>query len=683
MFAVNVEKIKLTSTSEIVQISRSVCGKFLAIITRNCLIIKNLISKDFDQISNFLRDDDSMSKYGYNHWLEWMNNSFLAVGTQAGHIFIFSLSEEGKIISHSSFHFPHFITTHSACYSALVLAQTGPLLSFISPDGEVRSTITFDVEVPSIIRHIDISENIASFTFSDGSICLCSFKQGDIIKQQKLKPIFLPMKDVAQTLICRDFLILQTYNESIIRTTLSLDKEKQSNELTFISENASIFQSLRDCSNIITLASNGILSIWNSKTMKQSKTCIDLESLDIKEQDFIASEIDSNGLRLFCTTIDKIICINFAQTDQRLPSELFHTCNSIINAETGQVISVSVDFLQTGYPLSYVAIHPETDTYVVAGRKNFAMRTVDQVWHILNTNNNFCRSLWYQNGYFIDIVFDSEDPQYKIELRSKETLKILDYDVLNSVFLAIDHNTSKDKFVIVMQHSVAIYQILDSKLNLYKYYEVKDQQLTTGTLLQDEQSVAVVTRDDQTLKILPTNEIICEGVSSVFASPNSNLLFILAHGHQFVRSFNTLIRLDSTIPALFSCGFYTYNIKQEYKLGNLKIFDKTLFFHSVLIHWLNEPQKFAQIVKGIKNSDGLIDSMTKTVIKALESNRYEKLKDIFDILSEPKDHFLIAALFSVEPKWRKSIASLMSPKDKLKAKFPDLSENIEAIFADI
>lgn len=681
MFVLEVEKLVLENTAEIVQIARSPCGRYLAIITRTTLLIKSLFTKDLKLLSNFTRDGDSMDHIGFNHWIQWINSTCIAVGTQAGNIFIFNL-EDGKIVQHNSFNFPSIITAYTTAYSALVVASSGPVITFISPDGDIISRISFNKSVPTIVRHIDFQDNLAAFTFSDGTVSLSSFKQSDIINKTPLAVNLLPMTDITSTQLCRNYIALQTFTGIVYKLPINTEKP----EIVIVSESAALFNWVRDSSNIISLSAEGILSIYSSRTTKISKTQLNFglkkdENTNLYPN-FITSEVDGFGLKMFCATVDQCYQITFAAADSKLPNNIFHSPTEIIDVISGKRIAVDNEMIENNYPLQHVAFS-DNGMIMFAGRRNFAMLDVKtNQWHFTDLDMLMCRALWFQNGFFISIVFDSSDPQYKVVVFSPISRKLVDLAILSGVFLNIDYKA--DRFFVYMQKSGYVFSIepptkmVKDRLKLIREYKIDDdKQIDGGTLCSDLESVCLIMSSDKSLVQFPSKEIISNEVTTVFASPNSSLLFILAHGAQFVRSYNSMIRLEQ--PFLFVEGLYGYSCPREYDIVSFKL-KKTPFMHTIMNHWLSMPERVKDIILGIKDCEGIIESVTKTILFAVNHNKFNEIRKALELIPQIKDHFLVIALFNVESDHQDFIKSLLPPKEELIKKFPDLKNEINMIY---
>ncbi|EAY05413.1 hypothetical protein TVAG_197140 [Trichomonas vaginalis G3] len=674
MFITKVDSFDPGNSSGIVQISRSPCGKFLAVITQTSLCIKDLLTYKFTLISIYTRDGNSMDQNGFNHWIQWINSSCIVVGTQAGHVFIFNLDDSGNIINHSKFYYQSIITAYSSAYNTLIVASSGPKISFISPDGVVRSQVQFESSVPSIIRHIDFSDNTAAFTFSDGTVSISSFKESDIIKQTPLNVNLLPMTDIISTKIFRKQIALLTFSGMIYKLPLNTDRS----EVSLVSESTYLFNWARDGSHIISLTAEGFISVYSSRTTRSSKTKVDF-GLKINENtglfpNFITSEIDGSGLRFFCATVDKCFVITFAATDYRLPSKVFHSPTKIFD-QLKEEVRIPDDMVNEYFPIQYAT----TCNYnaLIASRSNFQKYNIEKrAKNSLSVPNYMCRALWTQNDYFISIVFDSNDPQYKLLVIDPETSKILHNIPLNGVFITAEYKNNH--ILIVMQYSAIILEILPREIKLLKEIKgEKESPFEGGTFSEEDLSLYLIISNDRTLIHFPSGDVICQEVSYAYCSQNASLLFIITHSNQFVRYNNAMIRLPK--PFLYIDGYIGYSLPDEYEIGKIK-FLSNQFLDIILMHFIDNPELVAKLILSTKDQAGLMDGFVLFVKKALKQKKQGNLAKICMNIQDIKDHFLVVALFSVDPEYIDFIKSLLPKYEELVVKFPDLKSDLNKVY---
>ncbi|OHT17415.1 hypothetical protein TRFO_12371 [Tritrichomonas foetus] len=672
MYVSGLEKLDFSYQAEIISFSKSHCGKYLGVLFRNALQIRSLTQINLPLIDSYLRDDASLRAGGFNHWIQWINSNNLVIGTQTGHLLFLYLDQNGKIIETNAIILGKIITAHSSVFGALVLATSGPNLHFISPQGDILSSLSFPLSVPVIIRQIDISDPLAVLTFSDGAAAQITLKQSDIIEQKPVSISFLPVPEISSASIGinKSCIALQTFKGSLIRIS-------KSQEITYICDDCSLYQTTRDFLYFISLAANGTISIWSSKTGQLSKTQLDFPFLaEATNPSLITSEIDINGLRFFCATSSEAYVITFSVIDNLSPSLLFHTPTHVIIPTTNVTIAVPDDMNEIGYPLHSVAYSADQKKTAIAGRRCFAIYSENTAkWHLVKDEVNLCRALWYHHPFFLSVVFDYETPVYKLLLLSAEDFSVIDAGLLEGIFIGFDNNETH--FLVATSHSISIFEITKApKIILVKRY-VSEHSFDQVLLYHNNENVAILTTDKELIE-LPSNNILIEGVSSATMCREIDMFLVVAHGQQFALYNQELIRIGT--PSVLVDGITAYILPKEYKFKEFSLIQGE-FLPQVMFHFLDQPEIVEKLLRSFLRTRNISLAVSRALDLAFDANKYDSFNIIFENLGEAKYTLLIIALFNVSPQYQNRIKALLPPVDQLLVKFPNIADQIKGVYS--
>lgn len=711
MFANGFEKINFSIKSEIVSFAKSFCGKYLAVLFRNSIHIYSLINNSFPKLDEYTRDESSIQSKNFNHWIQWISLDTIVIGTQTGHLIFIRINNKEAVNENSSNIIESvnsiditdkIITAHSSAFGALVITTPGPIIHFISPSGEILSSLSFTVaqsdyssQIPGIIRQIDINSPISLFVFSDGKVAHSKLKEQSIIDKKPILIEFFPMiNDVSKAFFSsnKNFIVFLTFNGVLMRMFTS------TNEITVICDECSIFHITHDSFHIISLSPKGMLSIWSNRTDHLSKTQLKIDSQNSNQTselisnssftlDFVASEIDIYGYRLFCATShsQEAFSISFAITNMSKPSLMFCTPTYVIIPPTKVTISSPIDMFESGYPLKYVAYLPEKKNTAVAGRKYFSLFTNDsKSWKIVKDENNFCRALWsiYSNC-FISVVFNFEESRYHLFLLSSDFLSLIDSIKLDGNF--IDYDNYGNCFAVGTSTSVTTYKVVyfnQMSLKITKLHKYENLPYYEKVILfHNSRTVLILTLDKQLIE-LTSNEVLIEGVTSVIICKENDLIFIVAHGHQFAYYYpeKSLIRLDIKTPGIIVDGLSLYIIPDYYEFGKFEL-ETYEYLPQVIFHFIDQPNVMFDIVKAFSATNNYSISVSHTMNLAFKAGKFESFNAMLDKLGDAKITFLFISLFNVDSEFVPKIKELLPSCDELIKKYPDLSEQIKGIYA--
>ena len=665
MFVVDYQKIDIQNSSDIIIITKNPNEKFLAILTRDSLFIRDFYNSSLILIDSFQRNNKSLLKDGFNHWIQWLNPNSLTIGTQAGLIYFFCLNENGNFISKIELEFNETITSHCSAYGALLISTKTNLLGFLSPTGEIKSKLQIYNE--NIIRQIYFSENILFLLFSNGNLKYSKIKQSQIIKNEPLIFQNIEIKDISFIKLFKNYLYILTFNRNLIR----LQYEKLS-EITLISENVSLFQITKDGNYIIFLNNKSNLLIWCSKTLKITEVILNIRNNSF--YDFITSEIDYYGLRFIFATFKECFYIGLALNNYKIPSLFFNSVCSIINFNTNQTIAAPPELLMNYFPIQYSYFSNDNQYLMIAGRKNFALY-FNQNWKILNLENYLCRSLWYQLNNFISIVLDSQEPKYKIILFNYNHLDILFELEIEGIFKSIDFKLNQ--ILITLQNSLNIYEIIDDSIKLIKIINNLPL-LETSSLNFDLKNYYSLTLNENNLIKYPENLIIFEGVTSIQTSNDLDILFFISHGQQFIYLKNQILRLDN-IYFYFNL-FNGFNIPNIYSPNNL-ILKNFNYLSEIFYFFLNKPEILLEYLMKFIEKEGIIDCIILFIIKSIKNFKITELNNFLNLLPQIKNHFLVSTLIKNNDNNLKDILIKLLPNfEELIQQFPNLLNQLKIIY---
>lgn len=707
MYANGITKINFSIQSEIISFAKSFCGKYLAVLFSNSLQIFSLVNINFPKLGEFTRDEESIRSKNSNHWIQWISLENIVIGTKTGHLIFLKLNNnndtENEDLSNivenvaSVDIVDKIITSHSTAFGALIISTPGPYLHFISPSGEILSSLSFSIlqsttpssQIPSIIKQIEINDPISIFVFSDGTVAHSKLKEHEIIEKKDILIDFYPMMNnisTANLSSTNNFIIFQTFKGSLIRMFASTQ------EITYICEDSSLYHITHDSNYVTSLSADGTLSIWSNHTNHLTTTKIKFELSEMITQDqislnFISSEIDLYGYHLFCSVSNSksAFIITFALVNHSKPTLMFCMPTHVIIPPTKVTIYAPTDMLKNGYPLKYVSYLPEKKNISVAGRKYFSLYSSKTgSWSMVKDESTICRSLWSNdNNSFISVVYNSKERCHFLFLLSSDIFSILDSVKLDGTF--IDYDSIGNYFVIGTSTSISIYRVIVingstmkiAKLHEFHYFDSFEKVL----LFHNFQKVAVLNSSKELIE-LPSNDVLIEGVTSVLSCREDDLFLIVAHGNQFAFYYpeKELIRLQNKMPAIIIDGLSLYKMPVSYEFEKFDL-DVDEFLPQIIFHFIDDHDVMLKIVRSFLSTSNISICVSHAMNLAFKAGKFDSFYKMLIDLGEVKMTFLLIALFNVDAEFVDNIKKLLPPPDELVAKYPDIEEQIRGIYS--
>lgn len=696
MYVNGFEKINFSIQSEVISFAKSICGKYLAVLFSDSIQIYSLINFNFPKLGEYTRNEQSIRSKNSNHWIQWISLETIVIGTKTGHLIFIKINNNdtenndlSNIIENtiSVDIVDKIITSHSAAFGALVISTPGPYLHFISPTGEILSSLSFSVsqsKIPTIISHTDINDSSSIFVFSDGTVAHSKLKEHEVIAKKDISLEFFPMINEISTAKLsnnKNFIIFQTFKGNLIRMFTSTQ------EIAYICEDSSLFQITNDSHYIISLSANGILSIWSNIIDHQTKTSLKFDMQEQNSLNFISSEIDIYGYRLFCSVSNskEAFVITFALANLSKPSIMFCTPTHVIIPPTKVTIYAPTDMLKNGYPLKYVSYLPEKKNIAIAGRKYFSLYSNKSgSWSMVKDEKTVCRALWINEmNSFLSVVFNCEESRYFLYLLSSDISSILDSVKLDGTF--IDYDCLGNYFVIGTSSSISIYRVMMINGTTTKVAKMHDflnpPSFEKVVLLHNFQSVAVLTSNKELIEF-PSKEVLIEGVTSVLICREDDLLLIVAHGHQFAFYYpeKALIRLQNKMPGVVVDGLSVYKMPDFYEFGKFDL-EVDEFLPYVIFHFIDDQEIMLKIVKSFLATSNISICVSHAMNLAFKAGNFDSFNEMLNNLGDIKMTFFLIALFNVDAEFADKIKELLPPPDELITKYPDVEEQIRGIYS--
>jgi len=669
MYCSSCDRVNISNGSDILEISKSYNEKYIGILTSKSFYIRDLKSSSLVVISQIDRDPSSISLHGYNHWFQWINSDFVAIGTFTGYIVFGSLDDNGQILLLSELNIGRTITSYGSAYGALVISDNESALFFIAPNGEIKSKISIIKAPKDIIRKFLFVENHAIFLFSNGFVGISLIKQSRIIDCQPIELQMLSFQDISMVKYSRGYCYFLSFTGTLIRMPLVLD----SPEIHIICENVIITEPTRDGCFVVSVLSDNYVYIWSTRTMQGSKARLPISGTS--SPPFITSEIDNSSLRFFCSTISECYCISLSATCAIRPSLVFHSSCSVYSPYAKCYIPAPYELLEWGFPIQYSAISSKGDTIAVAGRRGYALFSGDSnTWKFVKHTSYLCRFLWFQSDFYLMISLDFDDPVYKIVLMDKDDLSIINELTLQGVFISADFC---DDFFMVATHSViSIFQIVDSEIIIQQTFNVI-RKFDQAVLMSDKKTVFILESSFRALVSVNSNESIMEGVSDIQASRKISMLFLTSHRKKYVYYNGKYIRFDSNCFHFET--LYGYSILPEYCISSHPV-----QYHELLVQLnrglCNNPEWVSQIILAYAQHQGILECVVNSIVDSLNRGYFDKLLQALQLIPSAKNHFLVVALFKVDDNHQGLIKSNLPSYKELIETFPIMKDDLQAIY---
>lgn len=657
----SVSTIEISNDSDIINLSKSASGKYLSVLFRDSLQIRNQTNIFSPIQAEYRRSPEQISKYGFNNWLEWLGNDMIVIGTQTGNLIFLNFNSNGKITEKQTISTNKIITSHCVVFKALAVGVLGPLILFYSPHGMLLSTVSINNASSNIIRCMSNYNGLLGLAFSNGSASTVEFKQEDLIQQKTLESEELPFNNVASIKVVKNQILVQTFDGSLYRMN-SLK------EISFICDGSNVYDTKKDDSNIISLSNNGVLTIYSTETTKSTTVEI---NFDLKEKNgFISGEIDSNGIRFYCATSKDLFVILLAVQNKYLQNNIYHTIDSIyLPIQSGLKLKVPNDLINDLFPI--VSVAQSENEIIAAGRKNFVIFSkTTKKWKIIKNQNYFCSTLWYQNPYFISLIYNQLNLKFELLLFSSK-FEELNHIELNSTFIDIDF--IDNIIAIGYPNNIKIYEISNDEILFKQKYNIEELDYQK-VILTGNESIAILNNEKEFINV-SDKKLILEGVSYVQSS--GKLIYIISHSQQFIYFDSKLIKINESSILYDKESFYlipkSYKINDEFKLK------KTEYFSKLFLGLIDYPESINKLINYYVDFQ-VSKTCFSRILEYLLKNKMFDILNSFLPKIEKKNEFLIISLSNIAQKFYPVIKNLLPSEDVLKNYYSKYSEEIKKIY---
>ena len=199
-----------------VAVLRGPNGHF-CVLTKCGVVVRDLFNLSARVVSIFLRDEESIRKYGYNHWMVAVSGRFVAFGTCSGVCFVGSVGEDGKVSVSGVVEVGCAVTGVFRCHGAVGVCTSDSRIVIINEKGEVavEHRLPFDgmgMRVPRMYG----SGMVAGVVKNQP--CLMRVPVAAVERQKKLKPMFFNTPDAVMVAFCqrKEVLAVATVDGSVM-----------------------------------------------------------------------------------------------------------------------------------------------------------------------------------------------------------------------------------------------------------------------------------------------------------------------------------------------------------------------------------------------------------------------------------------------------------------------------------
>ena len=204
MFPLHFERV--ADVDEAITVARGQ-DRYFSVLSRSGITVRDAITPDWRIVSSHERDEESIGKHGYNHWMEWMNSQCLVFGTCSGVCFIVQVSEKGEIGTVRFVEVGLILTGTFHCHGAVGICAVDSRLIFIDENGNVTSSHQLEFGGTGMKSSKCYTRAMLSGIVATRP-CLIQIPTAAIHKPKKLKPMFFDVEDTGMISFCSQKSIL-------------------------------------------------------------------------------------------------------------------------------------------------------------------------------------------------------------------------------------------------------------------------------------------------------------------------------------------------------------------------------------------------------------------------------------------------------------------------------------------
>ena len=190
---------------------------YLCVLTKCGVVVRELFDLSARVVSIFLRDEESVRKYGYNHWMTAVSGRFVAFGTCSGVCFVGRIGEDGKVSVGGVVEVGCAVTGVFRCHGAVGVCTSDSRIVIINERGEivVEHRLPFDgmgMRVPRMYGQGMLAGVVKN------QPCLMRVPAAAVERRKKLKPMFFNTPDAVMVAFCqrKEVLAVATVDGSVV-----------------------------------------------------------------------------------------------------------------------------------------------------------------------------------------------------------------------------------------------------------------------------------------------------------------------------------------------------------------------------------------------------------------------------------------------------------------------------------
>lgn len=632
------EYYDLFEMKDVISIKSNNKSIYIAYLTKDSVIIHNSFSINHDFSSKYTRSEESLSKIGSNHWLQWITPNEIAFGTCTGKIFISKISDEGVISEPITTEITGVITSTFSANDMLGVCLSSMNIIFVDLLGNLRYNVHLDIQGCGIQSAIFYKPSLFVGVANNQAFRV-KLTKNVLSREEKPQVSFVPVKgvlSVTQSLshsliaITRErgnlVIALQQSEANGANITKEAKEGEDVNEIIFTEfslDGTSLYSFTRNGDIIIWSASTAVINRVNQPAIKDA-TCI---------------EFDRERRRAFFAANGHIHLIEFI------------SFNSFIGATPRSVYLLSAN---PQIPAKKVFSFEENSLY-------------DAMYPLLGAKKVAPNKLilYNRNGFF---VYDTEEKSASSIVK----MKVLNIDAVMgaivvltksesssigyvAAFFDINCNelkwfqlehipltmqvcrnkvviTSNTKFTVIkldLEKSDSRFIVINDK-TVYISLKVLSSTEQINNAVTNEKSKEVVLFVNKSVGIFSNKDILENGVSTIWYDSSTDML-VMVKPQEYTIFFNGgIFRFKGC--ALFSDGTYLYSILPRIEFGKIS-FRCDDVFPFLIDPVIGDEESFRLGVKHFQHSPAFSTLLARLIIHEVSKGRFNilfKRMNLFD-----------------------------------------------------
>lgn len=630
------QEIELFKKEGICSVKSHFDSNYIAFLTKDDIFIHDSSLIDFPFVSNYQRDEESIQKYGQNHWIQWIDKENIAYGTCAGTIFHQKIDSEGQFLEPTVISIEKIIVSTFIAKNLLGICTSTSEIFLYDPQRKIKQKIQLPPEIGAI-KNPMFQEPYTLYGLANNRPINFQIKPEIIQGKAPLQVTSINCPNISEICYHQNstfagcikndnsvHIALKGYEEN---STVILKVEDSKSEIighTFLNNGTSY----------ATFHRNGLLRIWNSIT--GSINNITINSI----KDCTSFCLDKTNQQLILVSNEGVKSIQFIT----FKCEYGFTPRAVFNIFSNEKIFdiSSDDTAKLFFPLSNAVVYK--DVLLLCNKKGFATYRKNELSEVVQME--VLHSTIIMDTIVI-VSYSKDMYGYYVAFFDFHCNELGWFPLSHA---ALTMHVCNNKIVLSANTKFSVIKLsnepIDTKFITRKdekiYINIKTTNVTNQIqdALATKRSKAVVFNVDGSVIIQTTKEQLATRCSRIWYVTKSDML-VIQKPCQYIVMFNgSLFPFNGSV--LFSDGYCFYNFLPDIQFGKI-ILRKEVVISHLLIPTVDSDENFEM---ALEHFDGCPDLSTFLADTLLYSDQVKKFSLTLKRFCNLEDKLLQSQIFS-------------------------------------